>query len=183
MSEMTEVTINSLRVSLTNQHRVLLLKEKYGDCCLPIYIGQTEAESILLALQDVESCRPLTHELLLSVIKSLNASVTFAEILEQKPASLLAMLVLRDGTGARVEVKCRPSDAITTALHCHAPIYVDSTLMLAAGIRPEADIRKPAGESHTETGGNNGGDDLSIFENFFNDLDDKDESGKNDNND
>ncbi len=182
MSELTEVTIDSLRVSMTNQHRVLLLKEKNGETYLPLYIGQNEAESILLALQDIECCRPLPHELLLSVVKSLNASVVFAEIVEQKPASLRAILVLRDGSGARIEVNCRPSDAITTVLHCHAPIYADSGLMLAAGIRPEADIRKPKVDSVSGSAENGDGFDLSVFENFFNDLDNKDGSGKDDDN-
>ena len=66
------MTIESLRVSLTSQHRIILLKEKDGVLSLPLFIGQFEAESIVLALQDIEISRPQPHDLMRSIIKALD---------------------------------------------------------------------------------------------------------------
>ncbi len=64
MSEMIEVSIDSIRVSLMSQQRIVILREKNAERYLPIWIGVYEAESITIALQEVEVARPLTHDLL-----------------------------------------------------------------------------------------------------------------------
>ena len=73
MAKLIEVKIDSLRVSLTNQQRIVVLKELEGDRYLPVWIGPFEAESITIALQEIEVSRPQTHDLLKNVITALNA--------------------------------------------------------------------------------------------------------------
>ena len=102
MSEKAEVTIESLRVSLTSQHRIILLKEKDGVLSLPLFIGQFEAESIVLALQDIEISRPQPHDLMRSIIKALDSQILYAEITEMKAATFYAVLVLRNAAGGEV---------------------------------------------------------------------------------
>ena len=73
---MQEMLVDSIRVSLTNYQRVVILKEKSTDRYLPIWIGPSEADSIAVKLQDVNVPRPLTHDLLNSVIDTLGGIVT-----------------------------------------------------------------------------------------------------------
>ena len=72
---MIEMTIDSIRVSMMNYQRVVILKEKTADRYLPIWIGPSEADAIAVKLQGVSVPRPLTHDLLHSVIDALGASV------------------------------------------------------------------------------------------------------------
>ena len=95
MSDKTEVLVKSLRVSLTNQSRILLLKEKNGPLSLPLFIGQFEAESIVLSLQEIEISRPQPHDLIRSTIRLLDGAIVSAEITVLKAASYFAVNIIR----------------------------------------------------------------------------------------
>jgi uncharacterized protein len=73
MSRMVEVVIDSVRVSLTNQQRIVVLRESNVERYLPIWIGPYEAEAITIALQEIEVARPQTHDLLKNLMQSINA--------------------------------------------------------------------------------------------------------------
>jgi len=73
MAKLIEVEIDSVRVSLTNQQRIVILKKVNEERYLPIWIGLYEAEAITIALQDIQVARPQTHDLLKTLIQSLNA--------------------------------------------------------------------------------------------------------------
>ncbi len=168
MSEKTEVKVESLRVSLTNQHRIILLKEVNGPLSLPLFIGQFEAESIVIALQDIEISRPQPHDLIRSAIRSLGAQILSVEITEMKAATFYAEMAVRNAAGEEVLIDCRPSDALAVALRAHVPVYVDRSLMDCYGIRPETDVRsksKPSAE-----GSDPEEDDLSAFKDFFDNI-------------
>ncbi len=164
MSQKTEILVDSLRVSLINQHRIILLKEKDGDLSLPLFIGQFEAEAIVLSLQGIEISRPQTHDLILSTVKALGSRILYAEITDMKAATFYAELVVRDKEGGEVRIDCRPSDAIAAALRSHAPIYADRELMDQYGIKPEPDVR-----TRDQNDPNDEGDDdsLSAFQDFL----------------
>ncbi len=80
MSRMIEVVIDSVRVSLTNQQRIVVLREVNTERYLSIYIGPYEAEAITIALQEIEVARPQTHDLLKNVMTTLNARLTRVEV-------------------------------------------------------------------------------------------------------
>ena len=171
MSEKTEVQVESMRVSLTNQNRLILLKEKNGPLSLPLFIGQFEAEAIVLALQDIEISRPQPHDLIRNVVKALDAQILSAEITEMRSATFIAEIILQNGAGNRICVDCRPSDAVSVALRAHAPIYVRRELMDAYGIQPEQDIRTGSRPGAAEQGPDD--EDLSAFKDFFDTFDNK----------
>ena len=75
MEDMVEVVIDSIRVSLMSQQRIVILREQDEERYLPIWIGVYEAESITIALQEVEVARPLTHDLIKNMFNQLNARV------------------------------------------------------------------------------------------------------------
>ena len=130
---MPEMVIDSIRVSLMNYQRVVILKEKDSDRYLPIWIGPAEADAIAVKLQDVSVPRPLTHDLLGSVIKSLGAGLIHITVCDLQNDTFYAKLSLQLD-GKVVEVDSRPSDAIALAVRASVPIYVADTVLDKAGI-------------------------------------------------
>ena len=165
MSEKTEVQVQSLRVSLTNQNRILLLKEKDGPLSLPLFIGQFEAESIVLTLQEIEISRPQPHDLILNAIKALDGRVLSSEITVMKASTFYAEILIENADGAKRHLDCRPSDAISVALRAHAPIYVDRELMQYYEIMPEPDVRTQKAQQDPQSDMDD--DDLSAFSDFL----------------
>ena len=113
---MLEMVIDSIRVSLMNYQRVVVLKQRGSDRFLPIWIGSPEADAIAVKLQDVTPPRPLTHDLLGSVISTLGASVDHVVVTDLSNDTFYAKLVLTLNGGGQTEVDCRPSDAIAVAV-------------------------------------------------------------------
>jgi bifunctional DNase/RNase len=113
---MVEMVIDSIRVSLMNYQRVVILKERGADRYLPIWIGAPEADAIAVRLQDVVVPRPLTHDLLGSVIAELGAVVDHVLVSDLTEDTFFAKLVLNVKDGLPREVDCRPSDAIALAV-------------------------------------------------------------------
>lgn len=136
---MIEVSIDSIRVSLMSQHRIVVLKEKEGDLYLPIWIGPFEADAITLRLQGMEAPRPLTHDLLKNVLETLGGDVQYVLIngLEKNTYYARIILELDDEV---VEIDSRPSDAIALAVRVDAPIYVADEVMEVAGMEPEPEM-------------------------------------------
>ena len=145
---MVEVVIDSIRVSLISQHRIVMLRDVDGERQLPIWIGPCEAESITLELQDTEVARPLTHDLLKSVIEAQSGKVSHILINELRDQVFYARLFI-DTEGKVIDVDCRPSDAIALAVRAKVPIFIEEAVMEEVGILPEPDITDQAEEEET----------------------------------
>ena len=172
MSQMIEVVIESLRVSLTNQQRIVVLRELSIDRYLPIWIGPFEAESITIALQEIEIARPQTHDLMKNLLGVLGARLMRVEISALRDDVFYGNLVL-DINGDTVNVDARPSDALALAVRAHVPILVAQDIMEKAGIVPEETIETPGGESNpveNEEQEEIKTERLSIFEDFLENL-------------
>lgn len=131
---MPEVVIDSIRVSLVNHQRVVILKDVESDLYLPIWIGASEADSIAVKMQGVSLPRPLTHDLLASVIGRLGGSLTYITVSDLKDDTFFAQITI-DLNGVAVDVDSRPSDAIALAVRADVPIYVADHVINKAGIR------------------------------------------------
>ncbi len=149
---MVEMTIDSIRVSLMNYQRVVILKEKWADRYLPIWIGPAEADAIAVKLQGVSVPRPLTHDLLRSVIDALGASVSSILINDLKNDTFFAKIYL-EIDGGQMEVDSRPSDALALAVRVDAPIYVEEIVLDKAGILLDKETGKPVFEDEESDGG------------------------------
>lgn len=135
---MIEMDIDSIRVSLVNSQRVILLKEKAAERYLPIWIGSAEADAIAVKLQGVEVRRPMTHDLLNSFINALGGEVESMVITEIKGDVFYARVnLIVDGN--RVEVDSRPSDALALAVRAGTPIFVADSVLDQAGIFLDAE--------------------------------------------
>ncbi len=127
------MTIESIRVSLMNYQRVVILKEKSSDRYLPIWIGPAEADAIAVQLQDVSVARPLTHDLLRSVIDTLGAVVNHVLVNDLSNDTFYARIIL-DVNGGSMEIDSRPSDAIALAVRAKVPIFADEQVLDKAGV-------------------------------------------------
>ncbi len=139
---MIEMTIDSIRVSLMNYQRVVILKEKISDRYLPIWIGPAEADAIAVKLQGVAVPRPLTHDLLNSVIDTLGGVVNSIIVNDLKNDTFFAKVII-DTSGKQMEVDSRPSDALALAVRTGVPIYADESVMEKAGILLDGETGKP----------------------------------------
>lgn len=131
---MIEMTIESIRVSLMNYQRVVILREKDSDRYLPIWIGPAEADAIAVRLQEVSVARPLTHDLLRAVIDALGASISHIVVNELTNDTFFAKIYL-EADGRLMEIDSRPSDAIALAVRAQVPIYAEESVLDKAGVR------------------------------------------------
>lgn len=139
---MLEMTIESIRVSMLNYQRVVILKEKTAERYLPIWIGPAEADAIAVKLQDVSVPRPLTHDLLGSVISALGASVNSIIVNDLRNDTFFAKIIL-SVDGRQVEIDSRPSDAIALAVRVKVPIFAEESVLDKAGIIIDPQTGKP----------------------------------------
>jgi hypothetical protein len=131
---MIETVVESIRVSLVTQHRVVILKEVEGERHLPIWIGVFEAEAIAMVLQGVNAARPLPYDLLTSVIAELGAEIQRIVVTDLNQDVFYARVILVHN-GMELTIDSRPSDAIALAVRAKVPILVDEGVMERAGIR------------------------------------------------
>ncbi|NLE07803.1 MAG: bifunctional nuclease family protein [Dehalococcoidales bacterium] len=139
---MVEMVIDSIRVSLMNYQRVVILKEKDSDRYLPIWIGPAEADAIAVKLQGVSVPRPMTHDLMNSIIDTLGAHIESIAVTDLKNDTFFARIYL-NVKGNQMEVDSRPSDALALAVRVEAPIYVDDSVLDKAGILLDKESGKP----------------------------------------
>jgi len=169
---MVEMTIESIRVSMLNYQRVVILKEKAAERYLPIWIGPAEADAIAVKLQEVTVPRPLTHDLLGSVINALGASVNSIIVCDLRNDTFYAKILLAVN-GKNIEVDSRPSDAIALAVRVKAPIYAEEAVLDKAGIiiNPETGKPAPAREIPTQDITPEELERMSAFREFIESLD------------
>ncbi|MBC8097862.1 MAG: bifunctional nuclease family protein [Armatimonadetes bacterium] len=169
---MIEVTIDSIRVSLMTQHRVVILKDTTNERYLPIWIGPFEAEALTVELQEMQQQRPFTHDLIKAVIRELGGRVVHVLINDLRNDVFFARIVI-EVNDKQIEVDARPSDAINVAVRAKAPIFVMETVLARAGIEPDEDVEQEIadGEKRAATGEPVDERRLSAFADFVNSLD------------
>ena len=162
---MVEMAVESIRVSLINQQRLVVLREEGGPRYLPIWIGAFEAEAISMGLQEVEVTRPMTHDLIHGIIEQLGATVTSICVSDLQDDTFFAQINL-DRKGKSLEIDCRPSDAIALAVRAGVPIYVSDDVMERAGQLPAEEY-----EERATTRRGRDDDKLDVFREFIEGLD------------
>jgi uncharacterized protein len=173
---MIETVVESIRVSLVTQHRVVILKEVDGERHLPIWIGSYEAEAIAMELQGVSASRPLPYDLMRTIIDDMGGAVERIAVTDLSDDVFYARIVLRQN-GREVEIDSRPSDAIALAVRSRVPIMVDESVMEKAGVMLSVDDEgEGEGEgvpTQPELERAEGVDEerLSVFRDFINTLD------------
>jgi uncharacterized protein len=161
-----EMVVESIRMNLLAPTRVVFLKEVKRERYLPIIIGVPEADAIAIKLQNADVPRPLTHDLLSSMIQTLGGKVTHIVVTDLVDETFFARIVL-DVDGRHVEVDSRPSDAIALAVRVSVPIFVEESVLEKSAIVPDGE-RGPAEERTGEE--RIGEEQLAAFRDVINQL-------------
>lgn len=152
---MIEMTIDSIRMSLMNYQRVVILKEKMAERYLPIWIGPAEADAIAVKLQGQTVPRPLTHDLLHSIIDALGATINSIIVSDLQKDTFYAKIIL-NVDGEQIEIDSRPSDALALAVRVGATIYAEEAVLDKAGILLDQETGKPIAEAEEKEAGETG---------------------------
>jgi bifunctional DNase/RNase len=147
---MVEVVVARLGVDQSNQSFVVILREREGKRLLPIWIGQPEAESIVMQMQDIKRARPLTHDLCKSIIVGLGGVLRRVQITRVEKNTYFAEMHLFRADDI-VRVDARPSDSIAIALRLGAAIYADESLLTDPDEEEDEDDDAPSFPTPAET--------------------------------
>jgi len=137
---MIEVNVNGIFLT-QSQASGIILKEKNGDRTLPIVIGEYEAQSIALGLENIKPPRPITHDLALSILESCGVSIDSVLITELKNNTYYAVIRLKKKL-KYWDVDARPSDAIAMAVRSTIPIFVDDEVMNVGSYEPDEEEKE-----------------------------------------
>ncbi|HEM48855.1 MAG TPA: hypothetical protein ENO27_01460 [Caldithrix sp.] len=132
---MIEVRVNGIFLT-QSQASGIILKEKEGNRTLPIVIGEYEAQSIALALEDLKPPRPITHDLTVNLLESIGVTIESVIISELKENTYYAIIRIQKDMET-MEIDARPSDAIALAVRLGTNIFVNETVMDQAAYIPE----------------------------------------------
>lgn len=148
MSELVAMSIKGLMLDPVSNSPIVVLKDDEDKFFLPIWVGIFEANAIALQLEHITTPRPMTHDLLRTMIDELDARVTRIVISELRDSTFYAqirLMINRAGSESTLEVDARPSDAIALALRTEAPIFVaQDVLDQAQTLTPEAEPEEHA---------------------------------------
>jgi uncharacterized protein len=151
MGSNTYVRADVWTVAQTDQGNVVLVRPRQSDIVVPIFIGQLETQSILIGLGRVEMPRPLTHDLLMSVVHALEAEIVRVEVRDLRERTFYANIVIKSIEG-EITMDARPSDALALAIRSGAEVYISEDIVDSAGvpidmIRETPFSEEPRGES------------------------------------
>jgi bifunctional DNase/RNase len=166
-TRLIEMVVESVRVHMLSSQHVVILKESEQDRYLPIWIGPSEANAIAMRLQGLSAERPLTHDLMVTIIAALSSRISRVVVTHVTDGTFHARLYLEAADGSESEIDSRTSDAIALAVRTGSTIYVDERVLDEAGVHPDRD---ESGEESDEK--------LSVFREFVNSLDVDLESGE-----
>jgi bifunctional DNase/RNase len=137
---MIEVNVNGIFLT-QSQASGIILKEKNGERTLPIVIGEYEAQSIALGLENIKPPRPITHDLTLSILESCGVTMDSVLITELKNNTYYAVIRLKKKL-KYWDVDARPSDAIAMAVRTTIPIFVDEEVMNVGAYEPDEEEKE-----------------------------------------
>ncbi|MCC3293836.1 bifunctional nuclease family protein [Arthrobacter sp. zg-Y411] len=163
---MQEIEVVGVRIELPSNQPLVLLKEINGERHLPIWIGAPEASAIAFVQQGIVPPRPMTHDLLVNLIRALKRTVTQVRLISVEDTVFHAEIVFEDGTA----VNSRASDAIAVALRVPCPIYCADAVLDEAGVRIAETDESEASEEEQD----NAEQEMRQFREFLADVEPED---------
>ena len=131
------VTVYGVSFDAASKQPIVLLKSEGRNLFLPIWIGHPEAAAILMKLQNADLPRPMTHDLLQSVVDAMGAAIVRVTVTELRDNTYYAVITLRVN-GEEIEIDSRPSDAIALAVRVEAPIFAADDVVEESAVEAEA---------------------------------------------
>ncbi len=132
--DMIEAVISKIKIDERQDGQLIFLKEKGGERVLPVMIGMSEISAIKIKLSGIVLPRPLTHDLLCSVLKALHARCTRIVIDRLEETTFFAKIFIKKENEEELCIDARPSDSIALALREGAPIFIEEDVLAQAGV-------------------------------------------------
>ncbi len=144
------MTVGGLTLDPVTKTPIVILRDPENKLNLPIWIGLLEATSMATELEGIAMARPMTHDLLKTVVGELGATVDWVEVTELKENTYFALIYLRVGD-RQVQIDARPSDAISIALRTKSPIYVAKQVLEASSVLQQQTPDQEGGDQDLST--------------------------------
>jgi bifunctional DNase/RNase len=138
-SRVLEMFVAGLVMDPASNSPIVILKDNTGETALPIWVGLPEASAIASHLKKIEQLRPMTHDLFVTTIASLNARIVRIVITGLKESTFIASLEIAVGSSMQI-LDCRPSDGIALAIRADAPIFVAREVLKQAQVAIEEGV-------------------------------------------
>jgi len=132
--KLIKMSLEGVRIELPSQKPIILLKEKEGNRYLPIWIGPFEASAIALEMSHIRTPRPMTHDLIINIIRNLKIKIDNIEISDLRDNTFYAIINIINQENRLVKIDSRPSDAIATAVRSKCDIYVEEKVLDSGGL-------------------------------------------------
>jgi hypothetical protein len=126
---MIEMELSKIVIDEKRHDQLIALKEKGGTRVLPIIIGLSEASAIKLKISGYNPPRPMTHDLIYTILNDLQATIDKVIIDKLEESTFHAKIVIKTSTGELKSIDARPSDSIALAVRSHAPIFVEDEII------------------------------------------------------
>ena len=129
-----KMSLEGVRIELPSQKPIILLKEEKGNRYLPIWIGPFEASAIALEMSHIRTPRPMTHDLIINIIRNLKIKIDNIEISDLRDNTFYAIINIINQENRLIRIDSRPSDAIATAVRSKCDIYVEENVLDTGGL-------------------------------------------------
>lgn len=126
---MIEMKVMGIALDTRTGSPIVVLHDKENRRALPIWIGSAEASSIIRKIENLSVTRPMTHDLIISIIEKTGYKLSKIEINDVEKETYYATIFLEDSEGKEIEIDSRPSDAIAVAIRIDAPIFVTANVL------------------------------------------------------
>ena len=126
---MIEMLVSGIALDVRSGLPLVILNDKENKCTLPIWIGHAEAQAIARALEDIKTERPMTHDLMVGLLDTLEADIDSVEIHSFENSTFFASIIMTDRDENTITIDARPSDAISIALRVDCPVYVSEDIL------------------------------------------------------
>lgn len=135
---MIEMRVMGIALDTRTGSPIVVLHDKENRKALPIWIGSAEASAIIRKIENLTVARPMTHDLIIDIIKQTGYTLDRVEINNVEKETYYASLILADKDGKEIEIDSRPSDAIAVAIRIDAPIFVSASVLASGSVSTDS---------------------------------------------
>ena len=135
---MIEMKVMGIALDTRTGSSIVVLHDMDNRKALPIWIGSAEASAIIRRIENIEVSRPMTHDLIASIVEKTGGTIDRVEINDVEKETYYAIIYIKDKEGNEVEIDARPSDAIAVAIRVDAPIFVTANVLANGSVSCDA---------------------------------------------
>jgi bifunctional DNase/RNase len=135
---MIEMKVMGIALDTRTGSPIVVLHDKENRRALPIWIGSAEASSIIRKIENLSVSRPMTHDLIISIVEKTGYEISKVEINDVEKETYFATIFLKNENDEILEIDSRPSDAIAIAIRVDAPIFVNAKVLSTGSVSTDS---------------------------------------------